>query len=117
MEFTMSDDFDWDNPSTKAVLDIEVFTTKHKEDIWVEFEVTSAKWYERRPPEYASDMIELVGCLTATLSTYYQEHAPDLWEALSHHQKLIQEYQTVAEWLGEEYFHYQELVRSKGEPK
>ena len=38
MEFTMSDDFDWDNPSKKAVLDIEVFTTKHEEDIWVEFE-------------------------------------------------------------------------------
>ncbi len=73
----MSDDFDWDTPFTRAVLDIEVFKIKHEKDIWVELEVSAVKWHWRRPRKYAVDMVRLFVCLAAKLSTCYHNHAAE----------------------------------------
>ena len=60
--------------------------------------------YKKHQPQEPRDMVVIQGSLCAKVTEYFSEFLPNVWESLSHEQRLIEEYSLVADYLGEQLY-------------
>ncbi len=77
---------------------------QHKQILWGRMSETMLRMYKKHQPQEPRDMVVIQGSLKVRVTEYCREFLPDVWESLSHEQQLIQEYQLVADYLGEQLY-------------
>ena len=68
-------------------------------EINAHLQLSTDRWFKNRPPSEEGDVSELVFILHGAVGDWFAENEPQLWEQITHDQRLTQEYASVADFL------------------
>ena len=85
--------------SEKAYEDICATALTREKEINAYLQVSTDRWFKNRPPTEEGDVSELVFVLTGVVDDWFTENEPQLWEQITHDQRISQEYSSVADFL------------------